>query len=72
MKYAPALCYKMKLHDVKSFGDALWYSYEYEIQSPREHVVGHGMSMCRRDHGQWLVLNLHNSLREPDAPSANQ
>jgi hypothetical protein len=47
MKYAPDLCYKMKLQGVKSFGDALWYSYEYEIDAPGEHVVGHGMSMCR-------------------------
>jgi len=30
-------------------------------------VVGHGMSMCRKDsNGKWLVLNLHNSLRGPD------
>lgn len=71
MKYAPNLCYKMKLQDVKSFGDALWYSYEYEIESPQEHVVGHGMSMCRREHGQWYVLNLHNSLREADVAAAS-
>ena len=71
MKYAPNLCYKMKLQDVKSFGDALWYSYEYEIEAPQEHVVGHGMSMCRREHGQWYVLNLHNSLREADVAAAN-
>ncbi len=71
MKYAPDLCYKMKLQDVKSFGDALWYSYEYEIEAPTEHVVGHGMSMCRREHGQWYVLNLHNSLREVDVAAAN-
>jgi hypothetical protein len=67
MKYAPNLCYTMKLQDVKTFGDALWYSYEYEITAPQEHVVGHGMSMCRKDsNGKWLVLNLHNSLRGPD------
>jgi hypothetical protein len=71
MKYAPNLCYKMKLQDVKSFGDALWYSYEYEIEAPQEHVVGHGMSMCRREHGQWYVLNLHNSLREADVAAAS-
>jgi Aspartyl protease/SnoaL-like domain len=70
MKYAPNLCYKMKLQDVKSFGDALWYSYEYEIASPHERVVGHGMSMCRRERGQWYVLNLHNSLREADIAAA--
>ena len=74
MKYAPDLCYKMRLQDVKSFGDALWYSYEYEIISPTEHVTGHGMSMCRRTQGQWFVLNLHNSLRrssDPGFASAN-
>lgn len=64
MKYAPNLCYKMRLQDVKSFGDALWYSYEYEITAPQEHLVGHGMSMCRKDSsGKWVILNLHNSLR---------
>jgi hypothetical protein len=69
MKYAPDLCYKMKLQDVKSFGDALWYSYEYEIDAPGEHVVGHGMSMCRRVRGRWYMLNLHNSLRDTAAAS---
>ncbi len=71
MKYAPNLGYRMKLQDVKSFGDALWYSYEYEIEAPEERVVGHGMSMCRREHGRWYVLNLHNSLREADVAAAS-
>jgi hypothetical protein len=67
MKYAPDLGYTMKLQDVKSFGDALWYSYEYEITAPQEHVVGHGMSMCRKDSNRkWVILNLHNSLKGPD------
>ena len=66
MKYAPNLCYKMTVQDVKCFGDALWYSYEYEITAPAEHVVGHGMSMCRRTQGRWYVVNLHNSLLGKD------
>jgi hypothetical protein len=61
MKYAPNLCYRMTVQDVKSFGDALWYSYEYEITAPGEHLVGHGMSMCRQTNGRWYVVNLHNS-----------
>ena len=71
MKYAPNLCYTIKLQDVKTFGDALWYSYEYEITAPEEHVVGHGMSMCRRTQGRWLVLNLHNSPTAERAASKN-
>jgi hypothetical protein len=26
--------------------------------------------MCRRERGQWYVLNLHNSLREADIAAA--
>lgn len=70
MRYAPNLCYIMHLKDVKMFGDALWYSYEYEIITPKQHVVGHGMSMCRKTRGQWYVLNLHNSLMGPETNSA--
>jgi len=67
MKYAPNLSYKMMLQDVKSFGDALWYSYEYELTAQQVHVAGHGMSMCRKDsNGKWVVLNLHNSLKGSD------
>jgi hypothetical protein len=69
MKYAPHLCYRMTVQDVKSFGDALWYSYEYEITAPGEHVVGHGMSMCRRTQGRWYIVNLHNSLLGRDVAS---
>ena len=64
LKYAPDLCYKMTPHDMKMFGDALWYSYDYTIDSPSEHLTGHGMSMCRRNNGEWHILNLHNSLTE--------
>src|ERR1700730_17479190 len=64
LKFAPNLHYKMNPHDVKMFGQALWYSYDYSIDSPKEHIVGHGMSMCRKDNGHWLILNLHNSFLE--------
>ena len=70
MRYAPKLSYEMVLRDVKVFGDALWYSYDYTIESPKEHVEGHGMSMCRKDGNRWRILNLHNSLRDPDASAA--
>jgi ketosteroid isomerase-like protein len=65
-KFAPKLRYEMTPHDVRSFGDALWYSYDYSIETPEEHLAGHGMSMCRKDAGgRWRILNMHNSLREP-------
>lgn len=70
MRYAPKLSYEMELRDVKLFGDALWYSYDYMIDSPKEHIEGHGMSMCRKDGVHWRILNLHNSLRDPNVAAA--
>ncbi len=71
LRFAPDLCYKMNLHDVKMFGDALWYSYDYSIDSPKEHIAGHGMSMCRKDNGRWRILNLHNSFVESPAQAGS-
>ena len=79
LRYAPHLSYAMCLREVRLFGDALWYSYDYTIDSPTEHLVGQGISMCRKDAGHWRILNLHNSLREqpgacakpPAPPSAS-
>lgn len=69
LKFAPNLHYRMTLRDVKTFGEALWYSYDYTIESPRDHIVGHGMSMCRRDGARWRILNLHNSWVDSPASS---
>jgi predicted aspartyl protease len=71
LKFAPNLRWESIPHDIQSFGDALWYSYDYRIEMPGEPIVGHGMAMCRRKDGRWLILNMHNSLvqGEPDAAS---
>jgi aspartyl protease/SnoaL-like protein len=66
MKDAPNLRYRTTPHDARSFGDALWYSYDYKLDTPSRHIVGHGMAMCRRQKGVWRVLNIHNSLLEPE------
>ena len=64
-RYAPSLCYKMKPHEVQAFGDALWYSYDYSIETPERSLSsGHGFAMCRRSGNRWRMLNLHNSAAE--------
>ena len=60
-KYAPDLSYKMKMHEVQTYGNAVWYSYEYSIDTPKEHLAGHGFAMCRKNGTRWQMLNLHNS-----------
>jgi ketosteroid isomerase-like protein len=67
-KFAPKLHYDARPHEVRLFGDALWYSYDFWIDTPEEHLTGHGMTMCRKDAGgRWRILNVHNSLKEPTA-----
>jgi hypothetical protein len=66
-KFAPKIRYAMNVQDVQIFGNALWYSYEYVLDTPAEHKAGHGMAMCRKSEGRWRLLNMHNSLREPPA-----
>jgi ketosteroid isomerase-like protein len=70
LRFAPKLHYDSRMRDVQAFGDALWYSYDYSIEVPGQLVAGHGMAMCRRQNGQWRVLNMHNSLRDPEAEAA--
>jgi uncharacterized protein (TIGR02246 family) len=67
-KFAPKLHYDVRPQDVRSFGDLLWYSYDFWIDTPEEHRTGHGMSMCRKDAGgRWRILNMHNSVKEAAA-----
>ena len=63
-RFAPKLTYAMNMRDVQMYGDALWYSYDYAIDTPEQHKNGHGMSMCRKTDGRWRILNLHNSMTE--------
>ena len=67
LRFAPNLRFDVTLRDKQSFGDVLWYSYDYTVESPNEHIIGHGMAMCRRTGGHWRILNMHNSLLQPDA-----
>jgi hypothetical protein len=64
-KYAPDLSYKMKMGEVQAFGNALWYSYDYSIDTPKEHLAGHGFAMCRKNGRRWRMLNTHNSPHKP-------
>jgi len=63
-RFAPKLHYTMCTRDMQLFGNALWYSYDFTVDTPEEHKVGHGMSMCRKSGGRWRMLNLHNSITE--------
>jgi Domain of unknown function (DUF4440)/Aspartyl protease len=60
-QYAPNVHHTFKVNEVQMIGDALWYSYEYVLDTPVEHRTGHGTSICRKGAGRWRILNVHNS-----------
>ena len=64
-RYSPDLCYRMTPHQVQMYGDALWYSYDYSIETPKQTMSGHGFAMCRRSGTLWRMVNLNNSSAEP-------
>ena len=66
LKFAPNLTYESTPHDFRSFGDALWYSYEYKVTIPGQVLLGRGMAMCRKKDGKWRILNMHDSLVPPE------
>ena len=62
---APRLHYDATPHDVRLLGDVLWYSFDFRIDAPEEHLAGHGITMCRKDAGgRWRMLSVANSLKE--------
>jgi hypothetical protein len=71
-KFIPNLHYVMKVRDVQAFGNALWYSYDYEMTLGEKHTFGRGMAMCRKTQDHWMILNMHNSLREPEEEASSR
>ena len=67
-KFAPKLRYDATPHDVRVFGDVLWFSYDFWIDNPEERLSGHGTTMCRKDAGgRWRIINVNNSVKEAAA-----
>ena len=50
-------------------GDAIWYEYEFAIESRRGVLRGRGMAMCRKSEGHWRMASMHHSVVE-FAPAA--
>jgi Domain of unknown function (DUF4440)/Aspartyl protease len=63
-QYAPRLSYTTSVHEARILGEALWYSYDFVVSTPKERIKGQGISMCRKSEGRWRLLNMHHSFLE--------
>jgi ketosteroid isomerase-like protein len=45
-------------------GDAVWYEYEFTLESSRGVLHGKGMAMCHKTDGRWRMASMHHSIEK--------
>jgi SnoaL-like domain len=45
-------------------GEAVWYEYEFTIESAHGVLRGRGMAMCKKSEGRWRMASMHHSVLE--------
>jgi len=45
-----------------TIGEAVWYEYNFTIESVRGTLHGRGMAMCRKSDGHWRMASMHHSV----------
>lgn len=65
---------KLEIHEsaFHPIGEAVWYEYEFTIESTSGSLRGRGMAMCRKTRGRWRIASMHHSIEhfEPATSSA--
>ena len=55
---------KLEIHESEfhPIGEAVWYEYDFTIESARGLLHGRGMAMCRKSDGRWRMASMHHSI----------
>jgi ketosteroid isomerase-like protein len=53
-------------------GEAVWYEYEFTIDSAKGKLHGRGMAMCKKSDGQWRMASMHHSIAQLESASVPQ
>jgi ketosteroid isomerase-like protein len=48
-------------------GEAVWYEYEFTIESARGSLRGQGMALCRKTNGRWRMASMHHTVEHSRA-----
>jgi len=69
---APAA--KLEIHEsaFHPIGEAVWYEYEFTIDSARGKLHGRGMAMCKKSEGHWRMASMHHSIAELESAGLPQ
>ena len=60
----PAAYLEIRESAFHPIGEAVWYEYEFTIESARGVLHGRGMAMCRKTEGRWRMASMHHSVIE--------
>ena len=55
-----------------TIGEAVWYEYEFSIDSARGRLHGRGMAMCKKTNGHWRMASMHHAVMEYDAAVSSE
>jgi SnoaL-like domain/Aspartyl protease len=62
---------KLEIHEsaFHPIGEAIWYEYEFTIESAAGTLRGRGMALCRKSGGRWRMASMHHTMEhfEPTA-----
>ena len=55
---------RLEIHEsaFHPIGEAIWYEYEFTLESSRGVLHGLGMAMCRKSEGRWRMASMHHSV----------
>ena len=60
----PAAKLEIRESSFHPIGEAVWYEYEFTIDSARGKLHGRGMAMCKKSEGHWRMASMHHSIAE--------
>jgi hypothetical protein len=66
----PAARLEIRESGFHAIGEAVWYEYDFTIESVRGVLRGRGMAMCKKSEGRWRMASMHHSMMEMEHSSA--
>ena len=58
----PAARLEIRESAFHAIGEAVWYEYEFTIESTRGLLRGRGLAMCKKSDGRWRMASIHHSV----------
>jgi ketosteroid isomerase-like protein len=68
----PAARLQIRESAFHSIGEAVWYEYEFTVDSAIGKLQGRGMAMCKKSQGHWRMASMHHSVMQWEPVALSQ